>query len=92
MAQISFGTSPVTGSDQTVGLTADSMDVDPTTGQPYYDEEQAALAAAQAAQAAAAQPQGPSMTTVLLVVGGAGLAWYGWKHHWFDKWMAMAKG
>lgn len=83
MAQLTtFGTSPITGSDYTVGLTADSMNVDPVTSVPYYDEAMAAQAAALAAQQAASQPQGPNW---LVVAGLAGGAWWAWKQGLLTK-------
>jgi len=74
---------PVVGADQTVGLSPDTMHVDPTSSTPYYDEAVAAQQAALAAQQAA-QSSGPSLMTFVVLAGAAWLAYYGWHEGWFD--------
>lgn len=74
---------PVTGADLTVGLSPDTMHVDPTTQVPYYDQAVAAQQAALTAQQASTQT-GPSLMTLVLLAGAAWLAYYGWHEGWFD--------
>lgn len=81
----SAASQPITGSDMvTTGYSPDTMHVNPVTGVPFYDEQQAAIAAQQAAAVAAAQPQGMSTGTLILLAAVAWGAWYGYKHGWFN--------